>query len=59
VRPAGVSLDDQSRVATPAECIRAGADYLVVGRPVTSAKDPHAAALNIATEIAAATARTR
>jgi orotidine-5'-phosphate decarboxylase len=57
VRPAGASLDDQSRVATPAECIRAGADYLVVGRPITSAKNPRAAAMNIATEIVSASAQ--
>ena len=57
VHPAGASLDDQSRVATPGECIRAGADYLVVGRPITSAKDPHAAAMNIVTEIALASRR--
>ncbi|CAN5850545.1 orotidine-5'-phosphate decarboxylase [soil metagenome] len=40
VRPAGVALDDQKRVMTPAQAIRAGADYIVVGRPITSAKDP-------------------
>ncbi|MCM3900263.1 MAG: orotidine-5'-phosphate decarboxylase [Pyrinomonadaceae bacterium] len=40
VRPAGASLDDQKRVMTPAQAIRAGADYIVVGRPITSAKDP-------------------
>jgi orotidine-5'-phosphate decarboxylase len=57
VRPTGSSLDDQSRVATPAECIRAGADYLVVGRPITSAKIPRAAAMNIATEIVSASAQ--
>jgi orotidine-5'-phosphate decarboxylase len=57
VRPAGASSDDQSRVATPAECIRAGADYLVVGRPITSAKIPRAAAMNIATEIVSASAQ--
>jgi orotidine-5'-phosphate decarboxylase len=57
VRPAGASSDDQSRVATPAECIRAGADYLVVGRPITSAKIPRAAAMNIAREIVSASAQ--
>jgi orotidine-5'-phosphate decarboxylase len=51
VRPAGASLDDQSRVMTPAQAIRAGADYLVVGRPVTSAMDPVTAAQKILTEI--------
>lgn len=46
--------DDQARSATPAEAIRAGADYLVVGRPITAAPDPAAAAQAIAQEIAAA-----
>lgn len=45
--------DDQARIATPAEAIRAGADYLVVGRPITGAADPPAAASAIAGEIAA------
>jgi len=54
VRPAAASANDQSRVATPAEAIRAGADYLVVGRPITGARDPHQAAIAIAEEIAAA-----
>ncbi|HYN23458.1 MAG TPA: orotidine-5'-phosphate decarboxylase [Pyrinomonadaceae bacterium] len=40
VRPAAAALDDQKRVMTPAQAIRAGADYIVVGRPITSAKDP-------------------
>ena len=52
IRPATASLNDQSRVATPAAAIRAGADYLVVGRPITAARDPRAAALAIAAEIA-------
>jgi orotidine-5'-phosphate decarboxylase len=56
VRPAGAELNDQSRVATPAEAIRAGASYLVVGRPVTAAKDPRAAARAIAKEISLARA---
>jgi orotidine-5'-phosphate decarboxylase len=46
--------DDQARVATPAEAIRAGADYLVVGRPITAAPDPEAAAQGILDEIASA-----
>jgi orotidine-5'-phosphate decarboxylase len=54
VRPAWARADDQVRVATPAEAIRAGADYLVVGRPITGAKDPRAAAERILEEIAAA-----
>jgi orotidine-5'-phosphate decarboxylase len=43
--------DDQARVATPAEAIRAGADYLVIGRPITGAPDPEAAAQAILEEI--------
>lgn len=46
--------DDQVRVATPSEAIRAGADYLVVGRPITAAPDPEASARAILEEIAAA-----
>ena len=46
--------DDQARVATPAEAIRAGADYLVIGRPITAAPDPQAAALAILDEIGSA-----
>jgi len=46
--------DDQARVATPAEAIRDGADYLVVGRPITAAPDPEAAARAILDEIASA-----
>ena len=45
--------DDQSRTATPAEAIRAGADYIVVGRPIIAAEDPRAAAQAIVDEIAA------
>jgi orotidine-5'-phosphate decarboxylase len=50
-------LDDQARVATPAEAIRAGADYLVVGRPITAAPDPEAATHAIIEEIASALPR--
>jgi orotidine-5'-phosphate decarboxylase len=46
--------DDQARVATPEEAIRAGADYLVIGRPITAAPDPEAAASAIIQEIASA-----
>jgi orotidine-5'-phosphate decarboxylase len=54
VRPAGGDVGDQKRVATPAQAISRGADYLVVGRPVTQAADPRAAAEAIVAEIAAA-----
>ena len=61
VRPKSASLDDQSRVATPAEAIHAGADYLGVGRPITRARDPRKAAQEILLEMSAAirTARAR
>ena len=51
VRPAGAALGDQKRVATPGEAIRAGADLLVVARPVIAAADPRAAAEDILAEI--------
>jgi len=51
IRPAGASLDDQSRVMTPGQAIRQGSHYLVVGRPVTAAADPRQAALNIIEEM--------
>ena len=54
VRPQTASLNDQARVATPAAAIRAGADYLVVGRPITEAESPRNAAIEIAREIASA-----
>jgi orotidine-5'-phosphate decarboxylase len=54
VRPASAATNDQSRVATPGDAVRAGADYLVVGRPITAAADPRAAAQQIAAEIAGA-----
>ena len=54
VRPANTSTNDQSRVATPAKAIRGGADYLVVGRPITGSANPRDAALAIADEIALA-----
>jgi orotidine-5'-phosphate decarboxylase len=49
--------DDQARVATPAEAIRVGADYLVIGRPITAAPDPQSAARAILEEIASALPR--
>ena len=52
VRPAGSPASDQARVATPAEAARAGADWIVVGRPITEAPDPAEAAAVIAREIA-------
>ncbi|MFN4042158.1 MAG: orotidine-5'-phosphate decarboxylase [Brevundimonas sp.] len=52
VRPAGAALDDQARAATPAQAIRDGATHLVVGRPITGAENPRAAAQAIAGEIA-------
>ncbi len=53
IRPTGSQPADQKRAATPAEAIAAGADYLVVGRPITQANDPRAAAEAIVAEIAA------
>jgi orotidine-5'-phosphate decarboxylase len=54
VRPAGAAAGDQKRVMTPARAIAAGADYLVVGRPILEAADPKAAADAIVAEIAQA-----
>ncbi|HEY0760370.1 MAG TPA: orotidine-5'-phosphate decarboxylase [Acidisarcina sp.] len=54
IRPAGSSMGDQSRVATPASAIANGADYLVVGRPITRAANPAQAADSILQEIEAA-----
>jgi orotidine-5'-phosphate decarboxylase len=48
IRPAGASANDQARTATPEEALRAGADLLVIGRPITAAPDPGAAAAAIA-----------
>jgi orotidine-5'-phosphate decarboxylase len=53
VRPAGSDAGDQARVATPGEAARAGAHYVVVGRPITAAPDPARAAAAIAAELGA------
>ena len=54
IRPAGSAAGDQKRIMTPAKAIAAGADYLVVGRPIVEATDPKAAAEAIVAEIAQA-----
>ncbi len=54
IRPAGGDAGDQKRVATPARAIAEGADYLVIGRPITGAAEPRAAAEAIVAEMAAA-----
>jgi orotidine-5'-phosphate decarboxylase len=59
IRPAGTAIGDQKRVATPAQAIASGASLLVVGRPITQAKDPGAAADAILDEIAQAEALTK
>jgi orotidine-5'-phosphate decarboxylase len=51
IRPAGAALGDQARVMTPEQAIAAGADYIVVGRPITNTPDPAAAAAAIAAAI--------
>jgi orotidine-5'-phosphate decarboxylase len=55
IRPAGAAEGDQKRIMTPARAVAAGADYLVVGRPILQAGDPKAAAEAIVTEIRTAT----
>jgi orotidine-5'-phosphate decarboxylase len=54
IRPAGSEVGDQRRIATPSEALRAGASYLVVGRPITQAADPAEAAEAILKEMAEA-----
>jgi orotidine-5'-phosphate decarboxylase len=54
VRPAGAEANDQKRVMTPGQAIQAGADHVVIGRPITRAADPRAAAEGIVAEIAGA-----
>ena len=56
IRPASTDANDQARIATPASAIAAGADYLVVGRPITGAPDPAAAADAVVAEMDTATA---
>jgi orotidine-5'-phosphate decarboxylase len=56
IRPAGGEAGDQSRVATPAEAVRAGSDFLVVGRPIHAAADPAAVLAGIQAEIEEAVA---
>jgi orotidine-5'-phosphate decarboxylase len=51
IRPIGSKADEQKRIATPSDAITAGADYLVVGRPIIAADDPRAAAQAIIDEI--------
>jgi orotidine-5'-phosphate decarboxylase len=51
VRPAGAAKGDQARVATPAEAVRAGADVIVLGRPLRDAPDPAAAAREISASL--------
>jgi orotidine-5'-phosphate decarboxylase len=54
IRPAGAAAGDQKRIASPADALRQGASFLVVGRPITQAADPAAAADAILSEMAAA-----
>ena len=51
IRPAGATSDDQARIATPEEALKAGADLLVIGRPITKSADPGAAAAAIAASL--------
>jgi orotidine-5'-phosphate decarboxylase len=53
IRPAGAAPGDQKRIATPAQAIRAGADHVVIGRPIWAAPDPAAAARAVLAELAA------
>lgn len=56
VRPAGAAMNDQARAATPADALAGGASHLVVGRPITAAGDPRAAARAVVAEMAGAVA---
>ena len=51
IRPAGSDSDDQNRVATPREAVQSGADFLVIGRPITQADDPSAAFAAVLKEV--------
>jgi orotidine-5'-phosphate decarboxylase len=51
IRPAGSAADDQKRAMTPIEALRAGADFLVIGRPITAAKDPRSALERIVADV--------
>ena len=51
IRPVGQDNNDQARVATPQAALRAGADLLVIGRPITSAADPGAAAAALGADL--------
>jgi orotidine-5'-phosphate decarboxylase len=53
IRPAGANADDQKRIVTPARAIQLGSNYLVIGRPVTRARDPHLKLAEIQAEILA------
>ncbi len=55
IRPLGSELNDQKRVMTPGEAVSAGASYLVIGRPITTAKNPATAARKIAASLKSAT----
>ena len=54
IRPAGSQVNDQSRIATPGGAVKAGANYLVIGRPITASPDPRSAAQAIRKEMEAA-----